>query len=188
VIGHVGRFHPQKNHALWLRILAAFAEREPRAVGLLVGDGALRPAIERQARAAGLAGRLRFAGVRADVPQLMQAAMDVFLFPSRHEGLGLVLVEAQAAGLACVISDVIPPEADALPERVLRLPPSAPPALWAQALEAALQRGRLAGAAQHLAGTAYAIDTSLALYTAAYDGTPAAALPADPRSCAASPA
>ena len=188
VIGHVGRFHPQKNHALWLRVLAAFAAREPRAFGLLVGDGALRPGIERQARAAGLAGRLRFAGVRDDVPRLMQAAMDVLLFPSRHEGLGLVLVEAQAAGLACVISDVIPPEADALPGRVLRLPPSAPPALWAQALEAALQRGRAADAARHLAGTAYAIDTSLALYTAAYDGAPAAALPADPRTCAASPA
>jgi glycosyltransferase involved in cell wall biosynthesis len=188
VIGHVGRFHPQKNHALWLRILAAFAEHEPRAFGLLVGDGALRPALERQARAAGLAGRLRFAGVRTDVPQLMQAAMDVFLFPSRHEGLGLVLVEAQAAGLPCVISDVIPPEADALPERVLRLPLSAPPALWAQALEGALQRCRAADAVRHLTGTAYAIDTSLALYTAAYDGAPAAALPADPRSCAASPA
>jgi glycosyltransferase involved in cell wall biosynthesis len=188
VVGHVGRFAPQKNHGLWLRILAALRAREPRTVGLLVGDGALRAEVERAAAAAGLGGQVIFAGVRADVPALMRAALDVFLFPSRYEGLGLVLVEAQAAGLRCVISDVIPPEADALPDLVCRLPLTAPPAAWADALQAALRRGRAEEAALRLAHSPYAIDASLAVYAAAYDGAAPDGAAADSASCAASPA
>lgn len=188
VIGHVGRFHPQKNHTLWLRILAAFSQREQRACGLLIGDGALRAEIERQADAAGLAARLRFAGVRADVPEVMLAAMDAFLFPSLYEGLGLVLVEAQAAGLPCVASDVIPPEADALPDLIRRLPLAAPPTAWADALQQALVRGRATDAVRRLGRTAYAIDASLAVYAAAYDGVRPADAVAGPPTCVASPA
>ncbi len=139
VIGHVGRFHQQKNHAFLLEVFAEVARREPRAHLLLVGDGPLRPAIERQAQDLGLAGRVTFTGVRDDVPRLMLGAMDLFLFPSLYEGLGIVLVEAQAVGLPCAISDVIPDEADVIPEMVHRLSLQDPPTRWAEVVLACAQ-------------------------------------------------
>jgi len=100
---------------------------------LLVGDGPLRPHIQHLAKTNGLDEQILFAGVRSDVPGIMQA-MDVFLFPSLWEGLGIVLIEAQAAGTPCVISDVIPPEATVIPELVDRLPLEASAEAWAEHL------------------------------------------------------
>ena len=110
VIGHVGRFNPQKNHPFLLDIFAALLRKEPNAVLLLVGGGEDMLKIQAKAHALGIAEHVRFLGVRSDVADLMQA-MDVFVFPSLYEGLGLVLIEAQAAGLPCVVSDTIPREA-----------------------------------------------------------------------------
>lgn len=104
VVGHVGQFRPQKNHRF---LLDVFAKLPPSARLLLVGDGMLRSELERQAKALGVFDRVIFAGVRADVNRLLQA-MDVFVFPSLFEGLGIALIEAQAAGLPCLISDGIP--------------------------------------------------------------------------------
>jgi glycosyltransferase involved in cell wall biosynthesis len=137
VIGHVGRFVRQKNQAFLLEILAEWAGRDPRAHLLLVGDGPLRAELQDRARRAGLEGRVVFAGARPDVPRLMRGAMDVFVFPSRWEGLGIVLLEAQAAGLPCVLSDAVPEEADVFPGRTRRLSLDAPAARWARAVEAA---------------------------------------------------
>ena len=110
VIGHVGRFNPQKNHPFLLDIFAALLKKEPNAVLLLVGGGENMLKIQAKAHALGIAEHVRFLGVRSDVADLMQA-MDVFVFPSLYEGLGIVLIEAQAAGLPCVVSDTIPREA-----------------------------------------------------------------------------
>lgn len=110
VIGHVGRFNPQKNHPFLLDIFAALLKKEPNAVLLLVGGGEDMAKIQTKAHALGIAEHVRFLGVRSDVADLMQA-MDVFVFPSLYEGLGIVLIEAQAAGLPCVVSDTIPREA-----------------------------------------------------------------------------
>ena len=141
VIGHVGRFAPQKNHEFLIDIFAEIARREPRAHLLLVGDGPLRGSIEAKVRALGLQERVTFTGLRADVPRLMAAAMDLFVFPSIYEGLGLVLVEAQAAGLPCVLSDVIPHEADVVPALIHRLALQADAATWAErVLAVAVQR------------------------------------------------
>ena len=109
-IGHVGRFHQPKNHPFLLEIFAALLKKEPNAVLLLVGGGKNMPKIQAKAQALGIAGHVRFLGIRSDVADLMQA-MDVFVFPSLYEGLGIVLIEAQAAGLLCVVSDTIPREA-----------------------------------------------------------------------------
>ena len=76
-----------------------------------------------------------FAGSRGDVPQLLKAAIDVFVFPSRYEGLGLAAVEAQAAGVPCVIADVIPPEVEVLPELVHWQSLYDPPTAWAATVD-----------------------------------------------------
>lgn len=103
VVGHVGQFRPQKNHRF---LLDVFAKLPPSARLLLVGDGMLRSELERQAKALGVFDRVIFAGVRADVNRLLQA-MDVFVFPSLFEGLSVATVEAQTAGLPCLISDKV---------------------------------------------------------------------------------
>jgi glycosyltransferase involved in cell wall biosynthesis len=136
VIGNVGRLVEQKNHAFLIRIVAEVAKREQATYLLLVGEGTARPALEAQVAEAGLSDRVIFAGERPDVPRLMRGAMDVFVFPSRYEGLGLGLVEAQAAGLPCICSDVIPAEATIAPPLVRRLSLSRPAAAWADAVMA----------------------------------------------------
>ena len=110
VIGHVGRFNEQKNHEFVIDIFNEICKVQKNAVLLLVGDGELRKVIEEKARNLGLIDSVMFTGVRTDTADLYQA-MDVFLFPSLYEGLGIVLIEAQAAGLKCIVSDVIPKEA-----------------------------------------------------------------------------
>lgn len=111
VVGHVGRFDAVKNHAFLLDTFAELLKRQPGAVLLLAGDGPLRPEMEMKAEELGIAESVMFLGIRSDVPRLMQA-MDCFVMPSLYEGLPMVLVEAQAAGLPCLISDVIPYDCD----------------------------------------------------------------------------
>jgi glycosyltransferase involved in cell wall biosynthesis len=134
VIGHVGRFEQQKNHVFLLDVAAEVAKREPRMRLLLVGDGALRPDIEQKIAQMGLSERVILTGVRSDVSRLMLGAMDMFLFPSFCEGLGIVLIEAQAAGLPCFISDVIPEEADVIKPLIKRLSLSQPASVWAETI------------------------------------------------------
>jgi glycosyltransferase involved in cell wall biosynthesis len=140
VVGHVGRFAPMKNHAFLLEIAAqALAQRADIWV-LLVGDGPLRSEMEQRARDLGIAQRVVFTGVREAAPSLM-AAMDVFLFPSLWEGLGIVLVEAQAAGVPCVVSDVVPEEASIVPGAIRRLPLESGVQEWTHAVLSSLDRG-----------------------------------------------
>ena len=134
VVGHVGRFVHQKNHAFVVEVFREVARREPSAHLLLVGVGELRGAVERQVSLAGLSERVVFAGPRPDVPRLMAGAMDAFLFPSRFEGLGLVLVEAQAAGLPCITSREVPEEADVIAPLLRRLALDQPAQDWAEAV------------------------------------------------------
>lgn len=138
VIGHVGRFDPQKNHVFLLDIAAEIANREPKMRLLLVGCGSLRPDIEQKIERLGLIDRVIFAGSRSDIPRLMLEAMDVFLFPSLYEGLGLVLVEAQAAGLPCIISDAVPEEVDLVKPLVRRISLSKSTSVWAEEVLTAL--------------------------------------------------
>ena len=134
VIGHVGRFESQKNHQFLLDIVAEVAKQESKMHLLLIGDGSLRQDMEQKVARLNLSDRVSFAGLRPDVPRLMLGAIDLFLFPSLHEGLGLVLIEAQAAGLPCVLSDVIPQEADVVDPLVTRLSLSDSAFSWAEAI------------------------------------------------------
>ena len=101
----VGRFDPQKDYPNLLRAFAQVAAEETRAVLLIAGDGPLRPAAEELARELGVAGRVRFLGIRRDVPQLMNAA-DAYVMSSAWEGMPMVLLEASATGLPIVATDV----------------------------------------------------------------------------------
>lgn len=137
VVGHVGRFDPQKNH----RFLVEIFEKMPEdARLLLVGDGVLRPDVEQQAEALGIRDRVLFTGVRTDVDRLLQA-MDVFLMPSLFEGLPVSIVEAQAAGLPCLISDKVPIECKKT-DLVTQIPLDASPAKWAEAVLSAAEAPR----------------------------------------------
>lgn len=133
IIGHVGRFEEQKNHLFILEIAVKVATKNPKMRLLLIGDGILRPLIEEKVKQIGLADRVIFAGNRPDVPRLL-AVINLFLFPSLYEGLGLVLIEAQAAGKLCIFSDVVPEEADIIPSLIYRISLVQPQSVWAQAV------------------------------------------------------
>lgn len=111
VIGHVGRFNPQKNHEFLIDIFNEVYKKNKNAVLLLVGDGYLKEKIEDKVKKLQLEDSVRFLGVREDIPELMQA-MDLFLFPSQFEGLAVVMVEAQAAGLKVITSTGVTTESN----------------------------------------------------------------------------
>ncbi|MGX2961385.1 glycosyltransferase family 1 protein [Peribacillus sp. JNUCC 23] len=111
VIGHIGRFMEAKNHWFLLDIMKSMIKKDNRVKLLLVGDGVLRSQIEEEAKKEGIYDNIRFVGVRNDIHTMLHS-MDIFVFPSIYEGLGLVLLEAQASGLPCIVSDAIQPEAD----------------------------------------------------------------------------
>jgi glycosyltransferase involved in cell wall biosynthesis len=122
VIGHVGRFAPVKNHSYLLELYRRFRAEHPAALLLLSGDGPLLAQMQEQAARAGLTGEhVRFLGSRSDVDHLLQA-MDVFVFPSLHEGLPVVLIEAQGAALPCLVSTAVSPESDLGLSLVRQLP------------------------------------------------------------------
>lgn len=110
VVGHVGRFHPVKNHSFLVDVFKEICAKRDDAFLLLVGHGDLFDAVAEQVRAYGLSDKVCMLSYRTDVPELMKA-MDVFIFPSIYEGLGMVLIEAQVSGLRCIVSDTIPEEA-----------------------------------------------------------------------------
>ena len=142
VVGHVGRFHEAKNHAFLLEAFAGLAGIRADAALLLVGDGELRGEIEAKIRELGLGDRVVLTGGSNDVPGLMQA-MDVLAFPSRWEGLPVTGVEAQAAGLPCLISDRISTEVDISP--LVRRLSIADTGAWVQAMAAPQKRQDVTG-------------------------------------------
>lgn len=132
VVGHVGRLTEVKNHAFLLEVMAYMVKDVPGAMALLIGEGPLRSALEEKTRRLGLERNILFAGFQADIPRLMMGAMDLFLFPSLYEGLPLVLIEAQAAGLPCLISAAVSAEADVFKSLIRRLGLQDGARRWAQ--------------------------------------------------------
>lgn len=133
VIGHVGRFFPQKNHGFLIDIFNEIYKKDKDTVLLLVGGGelddALKNQIKEKVRNLGLEDAVEFLGVREDVDRIVQT-FDVFLLPSLFEGLPVTMVEAQAAGLPCVISDKVPIQCD-LTGNVWVVPLEESPEKWA---------------------------------------------------------
>ena len=109
VIGHIGRFSPEKNHKFLIDIFEKVSE-QTKAVLLLCGDGALKNEIQEYVKEKQLVDRIFFLGIRNDINRILQA-IDCIVFPSVFEGLPFALVEAQAAGVPCVISDTVSKDA-----------------------------------------------------------------------------
>lgn len=142
VIGHVGRCEPQKNQRFMLEVFRQAARLRPDLHLLMVGEGALEEQLRSRIRAYDLASRITWLKNRSDIPALMVSAMDMFLLPSAHEGLPLVLLEAQAAGLPCLFSTEVTAEADLFPATNMRLSHRDSAEAWAGALQALSRAGR----------------------------------------------
>ena len=134
VIGHIGRFVPIKNHRLIVDVFESYHKKvNNQSYLILIGEGPEYDRIQNLVKEKGLINFVRMLGARSDVPHLLQI-MDKFIFPSITEGLGISFIEAQAAGLECVISDTIPSEAIAT-TRVSRVSLQEGIDTWVRALE-----------------------------------------------------
>lgn len=111
VVGTVGRLAEQKNPFFAIDVFKCLQKQVPNAEYWWVGSGPLEKSVQDYVNQKGLSENVRLLGSRDDVTSLYQG-MDVFFLPSLFEGLSIVTVEAQAMGLPCVVSDVIPPEAE----------------------------------------------------------------------------
>ena len=109
IIGHIGSFRKVKNHTFLIDIFSAIHKQNKNAVLMLVGDGKLREQMQKKVDNLGLSNNVIFTGIKTNVNELLMS-MDVFLFPSIFEGLPVTIVEAQATGIKCIISDTITDE------------------------------------------------------------------------------
>lgn len=110
VVGHVGRFTQAKNHPFLINVFEEIHKKNPASVLVLVGRGEDEKKVQTIVKESNLENCVIFMGVRDDIPDLMNL-FDCFVFPSHSEGLGIVAIEAQAAGLPCFVSEGIPCEA-----------------------------------------------------------------------------
>lgn len=109
VIGHVGRFEPQKNHEFLIKLFYEYQKQDADAILLLIGTGSLEEHIKELVHSFNIQDKVVFTGSIPNVNEMYQA-MDMFILPSFHEGLPVVGIEAQAAGLKCTFSDTITKE------------------------------------------------------------------------------
>lgn len=130
---HVGRLHEAKNHLFLLELFSNYQKKHNNALLVLVGDGDLRTIIEDKIDELGIKKNVRMLGARNDVPNWLKAA-DCFLFPSNWEGLPVTVVEAQAAGLPCLISDNVTRDVN-VSDLVKDLPIDKGTDLWVKAIE-----------------------------------------------------
>lgn len=130
---HVGRLHEAKNHIFLLHVFAMLIKEIPNSMLLLVGDGELLSEIEKQIEQLNLKSNVKMLGARTDIPDILNVA-DVFLFPSKWEGLPVTVVEAQASGLPCFVSDKITKEVG-ISELVKFLPIDKGTQVWIDAIK-----------------------------------------------------
>lgn len=141
VVGHVGRFVEVKNHAYLLRIFKGVLKKEPEAILMCVGKGPLEEEIKRQIKELGIEQNVLLTGVRYDLERIYQA-MDVFVMPSLYEGFPISVLEAQASGLSCVLSDNITRDVG-INQNVWYIALSKDIQMWADKITACLEAPRL---------------------------------------------
>ena len=171
VLIQVARFNPQKNHRFSIDVLKALQEKNFGCRLALVGDGSLRHDIQSYARQQGVADRVVFLGVRTDVPCLLGGA-DLMLLPSHFEGLGIVLIESQVAGLPAIVSHGVPQEADLGVGLITFLPIDEGPKVWSdhirskQYAASTICRNRL----QRIRDKGYDVEQNIELLESIYSG------------------
>lgn len=109
VICHIGRFISAKNHEFLINMAKEMIEKNNKVKLVLVGDGDLKNYIENKVKSIGIEKNVYFTGIRKDIPSILNS-VDLFVLPSIYEGLGLVLLEAQASKVPCLVSEAIQPE------------------------------------------------------------------------------
>lgn len=129
VIGHIGKFMDAKNHPFLIEVFAKYHALHPKSKLLLVGDGELRHLVRAAIDKNKVNDCVVLTGLRSDIPDVLQA-MDIFLFPSIYEGMPLSVVEAQASGVPCIISDAVTKMVN-IGEDVVQLPLSKGAEYWA---------------------------------------------------------
>lgn len=130
IVGHVGRFVDQKNHNFLIDIFVEILKLRKNAKLLLVGEGPLQDTIKEKCITLGIEDKVFFTGVRTDVPEIM-SGMDVFLFPSKFEGLGIVLIEAQINIRKVLASNKVPKDV-AVSNSICFIGIEESPELWAK--------------------------------------------------------
>ncbi|MDY6331778.1 MAG: glycosyltransferase [Fibrobacter sp.] len=120
VIGHVGRFFPEKNHKFIIELFSGYSQNHSDCKLLLVGNGPLQAEIQDLAKQKGLDDKVVFAGLQKNVVGFY-SAMDVLLLPSTREAFPMTLIEAQYNGLPCIVSSAVPKET-AITDNVFPLP------------------------------------------------------------------
>ncbi len=167
VIGHVGRFHYAKNHEFLLEVFAEIRMKKANAKLFLLGDGLRREEMETRANELGIDKDVIFAGNKNPVAPFYQA-FDAFLFPSRFEGMPGTVVEAQAAGVPCLISDSITAQVKAT-ELVSFLPLTKNAKDWAEEFLSHVERCKNAEAEQiDLSDTNYDVNYQVKRYEQFY--------------------
>ena len=172
VIVNVGRLVPQKGQRYAVFAMRDVVQRFPSARLVIIGEGWLRPVLERLVREQGLEDHVVLPGERRDVPALLQAA-DIFVFPSVTEGLGSALLEAMAAGKPCVVSR-IPALREVTGDGAVALlaDPQSPASLAVNLLRVAADRGlaeRLCEAARARVREHYTIESVVAARESMYE-------------------
>lgn len=138
VIGHVGAFNYQKNQEYLVKVFMEYLRKNENAVLYLIGDGDEKSAVQARAKELNVESKIIFAGNVRDVPQRLQA-MDIMAFPSRFEGLPNVVLEWQAEGLPCLISDKITKEC--APSDLVKFASiEDDPKIWADKMEQMLEQ------------------------------------------------
>lgn len=157
VIGHIGRFEEQKNHAFLVNVFEVFHRSNSNSILLLVGgQGKELERIHQLVREKGLKDCVIFAGIRKDIPAIL-SAMDVLVMPSFYEGMPNVVIEAQATGLPCVISDSITREAN-VTGLVKYLALTDSPAYWSKEIEQLVKGKERQSQIEQLENAGYSID------------------------------
>ena len=111
VIGNFGRLIPQKNQLFLINAFAEYKKKTPKAKLLIIGDGPLFEKLEKKISKFGLADDVILESFREDINKCY-SVLDLFAFPSLYEGLGMVAIEAQIAGVHVIASSNVPPEAN----------------------------------------------------------------------------